>query len=69
MKTPQVKIKLLTPSALVPVKKSDEAAAYDIYSNEALCLPPRMVMAVHTGISLEIPRGWKGEISHRTVRD
>ena len=66
MKTPQVKIKLLTRSALVPVKKSSDAAAYDIFSNETLTLPPRMVTTIRTGIVLEIPRGWKGEIYSRS---
>ena len=66
MKTPQVKIKLLTRSALVPVKKSTDAAAYDLFSDETLGLPPNMVTAVHTGISLEIPKGWKGEVYSRS---
>jgi len=66
MKVPKVKIKLLTRSALVPVKKSSDAAAYDIFSNETLTLPPRMVTTIRTGIVLEIPRGWKGEIYSRS---
>ena len=66
MKTPQVKIKLLTQSALIPVKKSNDAAAYDLFSDETLGLPPNMVTAVKTGISLGIPRGWKGEIYSRS---
>ena len=66
MKTPQVKIKLFTRSALVPVKKSSDAAAYDIFSTETLTLPPHMVTTVRTGIVLEIPRGWKGEIYSRS---
>ena len=66
MKAPQVKIKLLTRSALAPVKKSNDAAAYDLFSNETLGLPPNMVTGVDTGISLEIPKGWKGEVYSRS---
>jgi dUTP pyrophosphatase len=66
MKTPQVKIKLLTHSASVPVKKSNDAAAYDLFSDETLGLPPNMVTAVKTGVALEIPKGWKGEIYSRS---
>ena len=62
----QVKIKLLTQSASVPVRKSNDAAAYDLFSDETLGLPPNMVTAVKTGVSLEIPRGWKGEIYSRS---
>ena len=62
----QVKIKLLTQSASVPVRKSNDAAAYDLFSGETLGLPPNMVTAVKTGIALEIPRGWKGEIYSRS---
>jgi len=66
MKTPQVKIKLLTHSALVPVRKSNDAAAYDLFSDETIGLPPNKVTAVKTGVALEIPRGWKGEIYSRS---
>ena len=66
MKTPQVKIKLETPSASAPVRKSNGAAAYDLFSDETIALPPHMVTTIRTGISLEIPRGWKGEIYSRS---
>ena len=66
MKTPQVKIKLETPSASAPVRKSNGAAAYDLFSDETLGLPPNMVTVVKTGVSLEIPRGWKGEVYSRS---
>jgi dUTP pyrophosphatase len=66
MKPPQVKIKLLTHSALVPVKKSSDAAAYDLFSIETIGLPPNKVTAVKTGVALEIPKGWKGEIYSRS---
>jgi len=62
----QVKIKLLTHSALVPVRKSNDAAAYDLFSDETIGLPPNKVTAVKTGVALEIPRGWKGEIYSRS---
>jgi len=66
MKTPQVKIKLETPSASAPVRKSNGAAAYDLFSDETITLPPHMVTPIRTGISFQIPRGWKGEIYSRS---
>jgi len=66
MKVPKVKIKLLTRSALIPIRKSNNSAAYDIFSNETIALPPHMVTTIRTGISLEIPIGWKGEIYSRS---
>ena len=51
---------------MVPIRKSNDAAAYDLYADETVALPPNTVLAINTGISLEIPRGWKGEVYSRS---
>jgi len=66
MKVPKVKIKLLTSCASVPVKKSNNAAAYDIFCDERIFLEPNSTTSVRTGICMEIPVGWKGEIYSRS---
>ena len=64
-KPTKVKIKC-SPSASVPQRKSDGAAAYDLYASEDRSLFPGIVTTVPTGIQMEIPQGWKGEITSRS---
>jgi len=62
----QVKIRKINSSAKLPEKKSQGAAAWDLYSTEEVYIPPQETATVGTGISLEIPQGWKGEIYSRS---
>ena len=63
-----VKFKKLWEGVKVPEKRSPGAAAYDIYypSNEALMVHPGEIRIVSTGLAMEIPVGWKGEIYSRS---
>ena len=61
-----VNIKLLTQDARVPTKKTPGAAAYDIYSSEDVFLKPNETKAIATGLIMEIPWGFKGEIYSRS---
>ena len=65
---PTVRFKKLCSSARVPEKKSFGAAAYDIYYpyEDAVILYPGDLRVVSTGIAMEIPEGWKGEIYSRS---
>ena len=65
---PTVRFKKLYSSARVPEKKSFGAAAYDIYYpyEDAVILYPGDLRVVSTGIAMEIPEGWKGEIYSRS---
>ena len=49
----KVRYTKLHPDAQIPHRASDGAAAYDLYSTE-------------TGLGMEIPEGWKGEIYSRS---
>ena len=54
------------PDAQLPSKGSDGAAAYDLYSMENVYIPPGEIAIVNTGIAMQIPKGWKGEIYSRS---
>jgi len=68
MTTPVVKFKKLCASARVPQKKSFGAAAYDIYYpyGNVVTLYSNDQRVVSTGLAMEIPEGWKGEIYSRS---
>ena len=68
MITPVVRFKKLCSQARVPEKKSFGAAAYDVYYpyDDAIILYPGDMRIVSTGLAMEIPDGWKGEIYSRS---
>lgn len=61
-----VNIKLIDPAAKMPEKKTTEAAAYDLYSIEDVWLKPGETRLIRTGLIMEIPTGFKGEIYSRS---
>jgi|TARA_Y100000310_G_scaffold336228_1_gene420207 dUTP pyrophosphatase len=62
----KVKIKKLSSEAQMPCKGTLGAAAYDLYSTEKVYIPPGETVAVGTGLSMEIPKGWRGDIYSRS---
>ena len=62
----KVGVKKVKSYAMVPAKASKGAAAYDLYSAEEIFIGPLQSVVVGTGISLEIPEGWKGEVYSRS---
>jgi dUTP pyrophosphatase len=68
---PIIKFKKVCEEARIPERATDGAAAYDIYYpyDEPITVYPtpwRTVTVVPTGIAMEIPTGWKGEIYSRS---
>jgi len=61
-----VKFKRLHESAKAPSKSTGHAAAFDIYAIEDDVLTIGEVQAVRTGIALEIPPGWYGQLKTRS---
>lgn len=59
-------IKLLTPTAKIPLRASDYAAGYDLYADETLVIPAGETRLVHTGIALAIPPGFWGGVYARS---
>ena len=62
----KVKFKKLAPQAKIPTKATPGSAAYDLYATENAFIPPGVTLSVCTGLSIEIPEGWKGEIYSRS---
>ena len=66
--TPVVKFKKILKHSRIPEKQTSGAAAYDIYYpyEDAVILYPSDLRVVSTGLAMEIPPGWKGEIYSRS---
>ena len=60
-----IKIKLL-PGGTVPTRGSREAAGYDIYAAEDKTLEPLSIEKIRTGICIEMPPGYFGQIYGRS---
>ena len=56
----------ITTDAIIPTKKREEDAGYDLYSNEQVYLPPNHRTSIKTGISISIPYGYVGLIWPRS---
>jgi len=61
-----MKAKLLTHSAALPTRGSEEAAGYDLYSDEPINIPAQSSALVSTGVALGIPKGYVGLIWPRS---
>ena len=63
-----VKVKRLSPTAILPTRGSSEAAGWDLYAD----IPYRTIIhdgetiSVKTGIAIEIPKGYFGAIFARS---
>ena len=62
----KVKYIKVSSNAQLPSKSTEGAAAYDLYATEDAFIPVGEIVPVGTGISMEIPKGWKGEIYSRS---
>ena len=62
----KVKYTKLHPEARVPTKGTAGAAAYDLYSMENVYIPHGETAIIRTGIAMQIPEGWKGEVYSRS---
>lgn len=58
--------KQLSPVGRVPVKSSDRAAGFDIYTNENATIRAGSSRVFSTGVALAIPREYYGKISSRS---
>ena len=50
----------------VPTKAYNDSAGYDLFSDESLPILPWSRALVNSGILLSIPKGYYGEICHRS---
>lgn len=61
-----IKVKRLSENAVIPTRGSDGAAGYDLYSTEAATIASGVTTAIHTGISIELAKGYFGGIFARS---
>ncbi|MBI5642994.1 MAG: dUTP diphosphatase [Deltaproteobacteria bacterium] len=61
-----VKVKLLSPEAKAPVKSHIDDAGWDLFSAKEATVGPGETRVIPTGISMEIPHGWYGQIKSRS---
>lgn len=64
----QVKIKKLTPTAIIPSSGSEKAAGYDLYADIDKVIPiqPHTSVLIGTGLSIQPPPGYFGAIFARS---
>jgi dUTP pyrophosphatase len=61
-----VRVQKLTPDAKMPQAAHENDAAYDLYSAVDYELKPGERYAVPTGIAIEIPAGYEGQVRPRS---
>jgi dUTP pyrophosphatase len=66
MQSPSVRVLKLGADIQLPRYQTAEAAGMDLVSNEELELKPFARAAVATGICLEIPKGFEGQVRPRS---
>ena len=62
----KVKLTKLHPNAKIPTKSTEGSAAYDLYSIESAYIPVGETVMIRTGLAMQIPDGWKGEVYSRS---
>ena len=65
METP-LRIKKLTDQALIPERKTPQAAGYDLAPCEEFTLAPGEQQLINTGIAMAIPEGYMGQLYPRS---
>lgn len=61
-----MRVKKLTENAVLPTQGSAAAAGYDLYSVDTFCIEPGETRLTHTGLAIEIPKGFWGGIYARS---
>lgn len=64
----QINIKRLTKTATIPTRQHEGDAGYDLYADiqEPITIKPHKTEIIHTGIAIEIPKGYFGAIFARS---
>ena len=66
MKLPTLKIKKLVDYAVMPKQMTKGSVGLDIAVSKPITFFPHYVTKVHTGLAMEIPKGYHGEIHIRS---
>lgn len=64
----KLNFKRLTETAVVPTRATDGSAGYDLYvdNKHTVLIEPHKTILMHTGIAMEIPKGYFGAIYPRS---
>ena len=62
----KVRFKKLCPDAIIPARATPEAAGLDLYSCEKRFIGPGRTMVVSTGVAMELPWGYEGQVRSRS---
>ncbi|CDW79960.1 dutpase putaive [Stylonychia lemnae] len=63
---PKLRVKKLDEKAFIPVKGSEHAAGYDLFSIESTVIAPHEKKLISTGIAMQIPVGNYGRVAPRS---
>lgn len=66
MKLPAVKFRPRVAEAKLPTRGTPRAAGLDLYSVETVSLAPGAFYAFDTGLDVEIPEGYEGQVRARS---
>ena len=66
MKLPTLKFRKMYEHAFIPKKMTKGAAGFDLAVSDPVTFFPHVVTKVYTGIAMEIPKGYHGEIHIRS---
>lgn len=66
MKLPTLKFRKMHKHAFIPKKMTKGAAGFDLAVSDPVTFFPHVVTKVYTGIAMEIPKGYHGEIHIRS---
>lgn len=66
MKLPTLKIKKLDEHARIPKQMTEGSVGLDIAVSESATFFPHYVTKVHTGLAMELPKGFHGELHIRS---
>ncbi|MBI4949816.1 MAG: dUTP diphosphatase [Deltaproteobacteria bacterium] len=61
-----IRIRLLSPGARVPSKSHHGDAGWDLFASSEVTVLPGETRVVPTGVAMEIPAGWYGQIKARS---
>lgn len=56
----------LDPGALPPRKAHNADACFDLHTNEETSLHPGEQGTIHTGVHINLPKGWEGQVRTRS---
>jgi dUTP pyrophosphatase len=62
----RVKIKRLDERARLPTRATDGSAGWDLYALDTVSVGTNLSKPLRTGIAMEIPPGWEGQIRPRS---